>query len=449
MNDDIETGAIEDGSVAATPVAQRRGGEKIRAESQGPGAEASTTTESKEETMEQRSGLSEANFRQMVEDMPINVMLCDLEDFKITYANKATLAAVAELGEAIAVRADELVGTCIDVFHKNPAHLRALLADQRNLPHKAKIRLGDETLALEVSAILGKDGAYLGPMLSWTVVSGQARLANEFEANMVGVVESVRSAATELQASSESMAATAEETSRQSQSVAAAAEQATSNVQTLAAAAEEMAKSIEEIGRQVTQSATIAGRAVEEAERTNGSVAGLAEAAQKIGEVVELISDIASQTNLLALNATIEAARAGDAGKGFAVVASEVKSLANQTAKATEEIAAQIAGMQDATKGTVTAIKGISSTIGEISEIAAAIASAVEQQSAATQEISRNVQEAATGTQDVSANIASVNQAASETGRSAGDVLTAAQELSRQGDRPREEIDRFLTSDAA
>jgi methyl-accepting chemotaxis protein len=386
-----------------------------------------------------------ARLLQMIDNMPINIMTCDPETFEIDYINKTSLNTLTSVQNLLPVKAEDVLGQCIDIFHKNPAHQRQILGDPASLPHKARIKLGDETLSLSVSAILDKDGAYLGPMVAWDVVTGQVQMAER-----VGeVVNIVTSSSQELQSTAESMAATAEETSRQSEAVAAASEQATSNVQTVAAAAEEMAKSIEEIGRQVEQSANIAGRAVDEANRTNDSVESLAEAAQKIGEVVELISNIASQTNLLALNATIEAARAGDAGKGFAVVASEVKSLANQTAKATEEIAAQITGMQEATGGTVDSIKGISATIGEISEIASTIASAVEQQSTATQEISRNVQEAATGTQDVSANITSVNEAAVETGKSAGGVLEAAQELASQGETLRAEIEKFVNGEAA
>jgi methyl-accepting chemotaxis protein len=269
-------------------------------------------------------------------------------------------------------------------------------------------------------------------------------LADRFERQVKDVVDGVSSSATEMQATAQQMSATAEETSRQSANVATASEQATANVQTVAATAEELSASITEIGRQVLQSAKIAQNAVEEAESTNDTVKGLAEAAAKIGEVVNLINDIAGQTNLLALNATIEAARAGEAGKGFAVVAQEVKNLANQTAKATEEISTQITAVQEETNGAVGAIEKIRSIIGEISDISTTISSAVEEQGVSTQEIARNVQQAATGTQDVNSNIDSVNRAASETGSAAGQVLDAAQEMSRQAEGLRGQVDDFL-----
>ena len=269
-------------------------------------------------------------------------------------------------------------------------------------------------------------------------------MADDFETSIKTVIEAVASATTEMRSSAEAMTQTADHTSQQSSAVAAASEEATTNLQTVAAAAEELSASVGEISRQVSESSRIAETAVAEASNTNQKVQGLAEAAQKIGDVVKLINDIASQTNLLALNATIEAARAGEAGKGFAVVASEVKSLATQTAKATEEIGDQIGAIQEATGEAVTAIEGISNVIGQISEISTAITTAVEQQGSATREIAGNVQQAAAGTQEVNSNIVAVSQAAGETGQSAGQVLSAAEELAKQGEVLQSRVDEFL-----
>ena len=270
------------------------------------------------------------------------------------------------------------------------------------------------------------------------------RMANEFEASVGGVIQQVAAQATQLQSSATSMSATAEETTKQAGAVAAASEQSAANVQTVASASEELASSISEIGRQVSHSNQIASTAVSEAEKANEMVNGLVIASQKIGEIVALINDVADQTNLLALNATIEAARAGEAGKGFAVVAAEVKNLATQTSKATEEISAQITGVQGATQDAVTAIGSISKTIAEINQIATTIAAAVEEQGAATQEIARNVEETAKGTQEVSSNISGVTQAANDTGAAAGQVLTASRLLGEQSTNLKGLVEKFL-----
>jgi methyl-accepting chemotaxis protein len=276
--------------------------------------------------------------------------------------------------------------------------------------------------------------------------TGMLRLADNFEAGIKGVVNSVASQATEMQSSAEAMTHTAEQATQQATAVAASVEEASANVQTVASSAEELSASVREIGQQVEHSSKIASQAVVEADKTNTTVEGLAKTAQRIGDVVQLIETIAGQTNLLALNATIEAARAGDAGKGFAVVASEVKSLANQTAKATEEIRAQISEIQGATGHTVEAIRSIGATIRQMSEIATTIASAVEEQGAATREIATNVHQAAQGTNDIATNIEGVSRAATDTGAAATQVLGAAGELSRQAETLRHDVDEFLAT---
>ena len=315
-------------------------------------------------------------------------------------------------------RRDEIgeMAKSVQVFKENGQQVEKMQAEQEQMKKQAET---DKTAAMN-------------------------KLADDFTASVGGVVSAVASAATEMQQSAQTLSATAEETNRQSSAVAAASEQASSNVQTVASSAEELSASINEISRQVTQSTAVANKAVEEVKKANANVQGLAEAAQKIGEVVNLINDIASQTNLLALNATIEAARAGEAGKGFAVVASEVKSLANQTAKATEQIAAQISGVQSATSEAVAAIQAIGATIGEISTISTAVSAAVEEQSAATKEIAKSVQQASTGTNEVSSNISGVTKAAGETGQASGQVLQAAGELSQQAEKLRLEVDNFV-----
>ena len=269
-------------------------------------------------------------------------------------------------------------------------------------------------------------------------------LADGFEHSVKSVVGNVSTASSQMRTNAQRLSVIAEETNQQSVAVAAAAEQASTNVHTVAAAAEELSSTIGEIGRQVSHASQIASSAVEDAQRTNTAVAGLVSASQKIGAVVQLINSIASQTNLLALNATIEAARAGDAGKGFAVVASEVKNLASQTARATEEISTQIEEMQTAATGAADAIQGIGGTIGQINEIVTTIAAAIEEQSAATDEIAKNVQQAAAGTQEVTVNISGITHAAGETGAVSAQVLSAAERLLLESGTLSRAVDEFI-----
>lgn len=271
-------------------------------------------------------------------------------------------------------------------------------------------------------------------------------LADQFEASVGGIVDMVSSAATEMQATATQLSASAQEASAQSTSVASAAEEAGTNVTAVAGSAEELGSSVQEIARQVEHSATLARSAVKEADSTGAIVSELTQGAARIGDIVEMISTIASQTNLLALNATIEAARAGEAGKGFAVVAQEVKGLAEQTAKATNEIGTQIVAIQETTKKAVDAIAGITGSIRSIDQASSSIASAVEQQNAATREIVGSVAQASTGTSEVSSAITSVAQAAAETGHGATQVLAASSDLARQAEKLSAEVKQFLAT---
>jgi len=286
-----------------------------------------------------------------------------------------------------------------------------------------------------------------------SAISSMSERTKEFERfarDNVGVVmSSVSAAAVEMQNSAESLSSSASESNLMASTVSSAATQATANVQSVAASAEELASSVNEISRRVSESSSMTRQAVVQATDTNEKIRGLSEAANRIGDVVELITKIAEQTNLLALNATIEAARAGESGRGFAIVASEVKELAGQTARATEDIRTQIEAIQSSTVSAVDAIGLITTTIEQVDAIATAIASAVEEQGAATQEIARNVSEAATGTSEVSDNIIKVSDAAKETGFASSQVLDAAKELAEQANLLGSQLDEFLNKSMA
>jgi methyl-accepting chemotaxis protein len=317
------------------------------------------------------------------------------------------------------------------------------------------IERGDEVGAMAATVQIFKDNAVRIRGLEKIEAETQQRagaerraamenIANDFERSVKGIVSSVATAAKGMQTTAQSMTATASDASARAATVGAASNSASNNVGTVAAAAEELSSSVTEISRQVTRSSEIASKAVGDAERTNATVQVLSTGAEEIGEVVKLIHSIAAQTNLLALNATIEAARAGESGRGFAVVASEVKALANQTAKATEEISAQVAAMQSSTSDAVLSISGITETIAQMSEITVSIATSVDQQGEATREIARNIQSVAAGSSEISAHIGGVTTAAAATGLAASDVLANARELDNQSGMLRNAVDEFL-----
>ncbi len=340
----------------------------------------------------------------------------------ITRATEAVAAGDVSISVPYAGRRDEIgeMARALEVFKNNMLENRRLIAEQRE----------NEVRAEEERERAAKDGMH--------------SVLDQFQTAVGSIVDVVSASATEMEATAGTLANAADSTQRLSGAVATASEHATANVESVASATEQLTASVQEISKQVHRSSEIAKHAVSQAEKTDMRVTELSKAASRIGDVVKLITAIAEQTNLLALNATIEAARAGEAGRGFAVVAQEVKALASQTAKATEEIGAQIAGIQTATQESVVAIKEIGDTIGKISEISSAIATAVEEQGAATGEIARNVDEAAKGTQEVSSNISSVNRHAQETGTASSQLLSSAHSLSRESSHLKSELERFL-----
>jgi methyl-accepting chemotaxis protein len=432
-----------------------------------------------------------ARVNSMMENSPLNVMCTD-PDLNIQYMNPASARTLQTLEQYLPVKVSAMIGQSIDVFHKNPALQRQILSDPKNLPHKAQIQLGPEVLDLLVSPIYDQNNNYLGPMVTWEVITeklanekivsdaqerermqamelqesvdgmlrvvnaaaegdltqevlvngqdaigqmgeGLAKLLSDLRQNIGDIgkmAQTLGSSSEELTATSQQMGANAEETSAQANVVNAAADDVSRNIQTVATATEEMGASIKEIAQNANEAAKVGATAVEVTEETNKTVGKLGQSSAEIGEVVKVITSIAEQTNLLALNATIEAARAGEAGKGFAVVANEVKELANQTSKATDDISLKIQAIQSDTANAVKAIGEITQVINKINDYQGTIASAVEEQTATTGEISRNVTDAARGSSEIANNINGVASAAESTSQGAVETRTAATELS-------------------
>ncbi|TCT04287.1 methyl-accepting chemotaxis protein [Aquabacter spiritensis] len=310
---------------------------------------------------------------QMVDDMPINVMTCDPHTFTIDYANKASIETLRRIESHLPIRADQLVGSSIDVFHKHPAHQRAMLADPKNLPHFARIRVGPETLDLRVSAMRTADGGYAGPMLTWSLMTESVAIA----ASVTEVVEAMTLTSQTVQSSSESLLTLTERSEQMASGVSAAAV--------------EMSASFDEIFSRIRDASAMSRDTAERAGVTDRLVGGLSESVEKIGTVTALIEKIASQTNLLALNATIEAARVGEMGKGFAVVAQEVKALALQTAKATQDIRLQIEAVQGASGAAAKAVSDITQNVATMSEVFVALSAGMEEQSATSRSVSASI----------------------------------------------------------
>ncbi|MFO0108917.1 MAG: methyl-accepting chemotaxis protein [Alphaproteobacteria bacterium] len=390
--------------------------------------------------------VSEAfRLKQMIEDMPINVLSVNVRNgFKMDYMNKSALNLLQSLKAHLSIPPEKMLGQPMAQFHEHVASQQRLFEDPRNLPYRARIKFGPETMELMVSAIRDRKGEYQSAMLTWNMITKQVQLADTFEKNVQAIVSGVAAASTELAHTATEMTKLMEDNSSAAQMAAKNAGQTTADVQSIASATEEMSASVKEISTQVQRTSNLAGDSRSKTEAADQKAAQLGLASKKVGEAITLISGIADQINLLALNATIESARAGEAGKGFAVVASEVKALAGQTNKSLGDIEKVIEEMNAASGEIIAALQGIKDSVEHVSSAAATIAAAVEEQAATTNEMTRNMQSAAQGTQVISSSLESVAHGSSHASTASGQVQSAAQDLSQQAERLHQEVGEFL-----